>query len=173
MLRYRNDAGLNADGLIGEEGTFVICSFWLVSCLALAGEIERAEALFARLAGFANDLGLLAEEIDTATGEQLGQLPAGLQPHRARDGRVADRSRAGAGRAVSAATDVDAWDLPDGSGEVLAVYVDGVELAQGDWAARWCTGDPAHAGPSRPGAPRRDARRGTRLGRSLSALGRR
>ena len=75
VLRYRNDAGLNADGLIGEEGTFVICSFWLVSCLALAGEIERAEALFARLAGFANDLGLLGEEIDTATGEQLGNFP--------------------------------------------------------------------------------------------------
>jgi GH15 family glucan-1,4-alpha-glucosidase len=69
------EEGLNADGLIGEEGTFVICSFWLVSCLALAGEIERAEALFARLAGFANDLGLLGEEIDTATGEQLGNFP--------------------------------------------------------------------------------------------------
>ena len=75
VLRYRNEEGLNADGLIGEEGTFVICSFWLVSCLALAGEIERAEALFARLAGFANDLGLLGEEIDTATGEQLGNFP--------------------------------------------------------------------------------------------------
>ena len=60
---------------MGEEGTFVICSFWLVSCLALAGEVERAEALFARLAGFANDLGLLGEEIDTATGEQLGNFP--------------------------------------------------------------------------------------------------
>ena len=44
VLRYRNDEGLNADGLTGEEGTFVICSFWLVSCLAKAGEVERAEA---------------------------------------------------------------------------------------------------------------------------------
>ena len=42
VLRYRNDEGLNADGLTGEEGTFVICSFWLVSCLAQAGEVERA-----------------------------------------------------------------------------------------------------------------------------------
>ena len=75
VLRYRNDAGLNADGLVGEEGTFVICSFWLVSALALAGEIERAEALFGRLAAFANDLGLLAEEIDTASGELLGNFP--------------------------------------------------------------------------------------------------
>jgi GH15 family glucan-1,4-alpha-glucosidase len=50
----------------GEEGTFVICSFWLVSCLAKAGELERAEALLEQLAGYANDLGLLAEEIDKA-----------------------------------------------------------------------------------------------------------
>ncbi len=75
VLRYRNDEGLNADGLTGEEGTFVICSFWLVSCLAKAGEIERAERLFDRLAGYANDLGLLAEEIDTANNELLGNFP--------------------------------------------------------------------------------------------------
>jgi len=75
VLRYRNEEGLNADGLTGEEGTFVICSFWLVSCLARAGEVDRAQALFDQLAGYANDLGLLAEEIDTAAGEQLGNFP--------------------------------------------------------------------------------------------------
>ncbi len=75
VLRYRNDEGLNADGLTGEEGTFVICSFWLVSCLAKAGELERAEKLFDQLAGYANDLGLLAEEIDTTNDEQLGNFP--------------------------------------------------------------------------------------------------
>ncbi len=75
VLRYRNDEGLNADGLRGEEGTFVICSFWLVSCLAKAGEVDRARALFDRLTGFANDLGLLAEEIDVAGGELLGNFP--------------------------------------------------------------------------------------------------
>ncbi|MGZ8688093.1 MAG: glycoside hydrolase family 15 protein [Gaiellaceae bacterium] len=75
VLRYLNDEGLNADGLTGEEGTFTICSFWLVSALAKAGELERAEALFDQLAGYANDLGLLAEEIDVATGEQLGNFP--------------------------------------------------------------------------------------------------
>src|SRR4051794_2531157 len=74
-LRYRNQEGVNADGLSGEEGTFVICSFWLVSCLAAAGEIERAEELFDQLTGYANDLGLLAEEIDTANDEQLGNFP--------------------------------------------------------------------------------------------------
>jgi GH15 family glucan-1,4-alpha-glucosidase len=75
VLRYRAEEGLNADGLTGEEGTFVICSFWLVSCLAQAGEVERAEELFEQLAGYANDLGLLGEEIDTANGEQLGNFP--------------------------------------------------------------------------------------------------
>jgi GH15 family glucan-1,4-alpha-glucosidase len=75
VLRYRNEEGLNDDGLVGEEGTFVICSFWLVSCLAQAGEVERAKALFDQLAAYANDLGLLAEEIDTTNGEQLGNFP--------------------------------------------------------------------------------------------------
>jgi len=75
VLRYRSQEGLNADGLTGEEGTFVICSFWLVSCLAQAGELERAQALFDKLAAYASDVGLLAEEIDTASGEQLGNFP--------------------------------------------------------------------------------------------------
>jgi GH15 family glucan-1,4-alpha-glucosidase len=75
VLRYRTEEGLNADGLPGEEGTFVICSFWLVSALAKAGEVGRAEQLFDKLVRYANDLGLLAEEIDTATGELLGNFP--------------------------------------------------------------------------------------------------
>jgi alpha,alpha-trehalase len=75
VLRYRNQEGMNADGLTGEEGTFVICSFWLVSALAKAGEVERAEALFDKLVSYANDLGLLAEEIDTSADELLGNFP--------------------------------------------------------------------------------------------------
>jgi GH15 family glucan-1,4-alpha-glucosidase len=75
VLRYRNQEGMNADGLSGEEGTFVICSFWLVSALAKAGEVEDAERLFDKLVSYANDLGLLAEEIDTAAGELLGNFP--------------------------------------------------------------------------------------------------
>lgn len=75
VLRYRNQPGLNADGLPGEEGTFVICSCWLVSCLAMTGELERAEELFNRITRYANDLGLLAEEIDASTGELLGNFP--------------------------------------------------------------------------------------------------
>jgi GH15 family glucan-1,4-alpha-glucosidase len=63
------------DGLRGGEGTFVICSFWLVDNLALTGEVERATALFERLLGYCNDVGLLAEQIDPASGEQLGNFP--------------------------------------------------------------------------------------------------
>jgi len=75
VLRYLNDEGLNADGLTGEEGTFVICTWWLVSCLAQAGELERAEELFDQLAGYANDLGLIAEEVDAPSREQIGNFP--------------------------------------------------------------------------------------------------
>ncbi|MGI8624774.1 MAG: glycoside hydrolase family 15 protein, partial [Solirubrobacteraceae bacterium] len=70
VLRYRG-----SDGLEGGEGTFVICSYWMVCALARAGELERARVLFDRLAGYADDLGLRAEEIDAATGEQLGNTP--------------------------------------------------------------------------------------------------
>jgi alpha,alpha-trehalase len=72
---------LASDGLVrryesaSEEGAFVLCSFWLVSALAGAGEIDRAEALFDRVVGYANDLGLLAEEVDPRTSEMLGNVP--------------------------------------------------------------------------------------------------
>jgi len=63
------------DGLEGQEGTFVICTFWLVSCLAGAGMLSEAETLFGRVTGCSNDLGLLAEEIDASSGELLGNFP--------------------------------------------------------------------------------------------------
>jgi GH15 family glucan-1,4-alpha-glucosidase len=63
------------DGLPGDEATFVICTFWLVDCLARMGEVERARELFERTLGFANDVGLLAEEIEPRSRELLGNFP--------------------------------------------------------------------------------------------------
>jgi alpha,alpha-trehalase len=63
------------DGLSGQEGTFLLCSFWLAQCHALAGDVARAREVFELAAGFRNDLGLLSEEVDTSTGELLGNFP--------------------------------------------------------------------------------------------------
>jgi GH15 family glucan-1,4-alpha-glucosidase len=73
VLRYRVEH--TDDGLEGEEGTFTICSFWLVSALAQIGELERARALCEKLLSFASPLGLYAEEIDAASGRHLGNFP--------------------------------------------------------------------------------------------------
>jgi alpha,alpha-trehalase len=66
---------LAPDGLEGEEGTFLLCTFWLAQARALAGQIEEATAVFERAAAYVNDVGLLAEEVDPATGELLGNFP--------------------------------------------------------------------------------------------------
>jgi GH15 family glucan-1,4-alpha-glucosidase len=63
------------DGLAGDEGQFLACSFWLVSALALNGRTDEARALFERLVGLANDLGLLAEEYDVGRRRQVGNFP--------------------------------------------------------------------------------------------------
>jgi GH15 family glucan-1,4-alpha-glucosidase len=73
VLRYRTDE--TDDGLEGEEGTFLICSFWLVSALMIVGEQQRARDLMERLLSEASPLGLYAEEFDTATGRHLGNFP--------------------------------------------------------------------------------------------------
>jgi GH15 family glucan-1,4-alpha-glucosidase len=73
VLRYRVEE--TEDGLSGEEGTFAICSFWLVSALAEIGEIPRARELCEKLLSFASPLGLYAEEIDPRTGRHLGNFP--------------------------------------------------------------------------------------------------
>jgi alpha,alpha-trehalase len=72
VYRYITDG---VDGLSGDEATFVICSFWLVECLARGGEMDRARELFERLLSFCNDVGLLGEEIDPHSGEILGNFP--------------------------------------------------------------------------------------------------
>ncbi|MEM0117153.1 MAG: glycoside hydrolase family 15 protein [Conexivisphaerales archaeon] len=63
------------DGLRGEEGSFLICNFWLVSCLARMGRIKEAERLFKRLLSLSNHLGLYSEEVDFQTGAALGNFP--------------------------------------------------------------------------------------------------
>jgi GH15 family glucan-1,4-alpha-glucosidase len=63
------------DGLSGDEGQFLACSFWLVSALAVNGRIQEARTLFERLSSLANDLGLLAEEYDVARRRQVGNFP--------------------------------------------------------------------------------------------------
>jgi len=73
VYRYRNEAAI--DGLAGDEGTFLLCTFWLAEALALADQVDRARAVFERAAAFANDLGLLAEEVNADTGELLGNFP--------------------------------------------------------------------------------------------------
>jgi GH15 family glucan-1,4-alpha-glucosidase len=73
VLRYRTHE--TDDGLSGEEGTFTICSFWLVSALVEIGEVSRAKHLCERLLSFASPLHLYAEEIDPRTGRHLGNFP--------------------------------------------------------------------------------------------------
>jgi GH15 family glucan-1,4-alpha-glucosidase len=73
VLRYRTDE--TDDGMSGKEGTFVICSFWLVSALAIIGEQQRARDLMERLLRVASPLGLYAEEFDAQTGRHLGNVP--------------------------------------------------------------------------------------------------
>src|SRR3989442_2774829 len=70
LFRYLAD-----DGLPGNEGAFFLCSFWLLDCLTHAGQLDEAEALLERLLGVANDVGLLSEEVDAASGELLGNFP--------------------------------------------------------------------------------------------------
>ena len=73
VLRYRVEE--TDDGLSGEEGTFTICSFWLVSALVEIGELERARDLCERMLSYASPLQLYAEEIDARSGRHLGNFP--------------------------------------------------------------------------------------------------
>jgi GH15 family glucan-1,4-alpha-glucosidase len=81
--RLTDDRGLvfrylAPDGLAGGEGTFLLCTFWLAQARALAGQVDQATAVFERAIAYVNDVGLLAEEVDPTTGEQLGNFPQAL-----------------------------------------------------------------------------------------------
>ena len=73
VLRYQNTSGV--DGLPGTEGAFLPCTFWLADCLTLLGRLDEAEAIFTRLAGLTNDIGLISEEYDTANRRLVGNFP--------------------------------------------------------------------------------------------------
>ncbi|MFE7122526.1 glycoside hydrolase family 15 protein, partial [Streptomyces sp. NPDC057654] len=76
VLRYPtsgDDAGV--DGLEGDEGAFLACSFWLADDLAMIGRVDEARKLFGKLLSLRNDLGLLAEEWDPHLQRQLGNFP--------------------------------------------------------------------------------------------------
>jgi GH15 family glucan-1,4-alpha-glucosidase len=78
VMRYQvnnTEAGIASDGVGGEEGAFLLCSFWLVDALALIGRKRQAEALYERLLSLRNDVGLLSEEYDPVGGRQLGNFP--------------------------------------------------------------------------------------------------
>jgi GH15 family glucan-1,4-alpha-glucosidase len=73
VLRYKTEE--TDDGLRGEEGTFLICSFWLVAAWCEIGELDKARILCERLLGYASALGLYAEEVDPHSGRHLGNFP--------------------------------------------------------------------------------------------------
>ena len=74
VLRYRTD-GMSTGGLDGAEGTFLVCTFWLVQALAQHGDDERAGAVFERALAVSNDVGLLAEEYDVKHERMVSNFP--------------------------------------------------------------------------------------------------
>ncbi|MFE2586744.1 glycoside hydrolase family 15 protein [Streptomyces sp. NPDC059378] len=75
FVRRYDTGDTPVDGLPGDEGAFLACSFWLADALHMTGRTEEARALFERLLGLTNDVGLLAEEYDPVAGRQLGNFP--------------------------------------------------------------------------------------------------
>ncbi|MFV2175895.1 glycoside hydrolase family 15 protein [Actinomadura sp. LOL_016] len=76
IRRYRTESGV--DGMAGGEGSFLLCTFWLAQAQAMAGRLTEARATFERAAAHVGDLGLLAEQADSATGRLLGNFPQAL-----------------------------------------------------------------------------------------------
>ncbi len=143
VLRYRTDE--TDDGLSGKEGTFLICSFWLVSALAIVGELQQARDLMERLLRVASPLGLYAEEFDARDRQASRQLPAGVLPPRADGGRGEDHRSGDAGPVLKREDAMDAYDViiigTGAGGGTLARHLapSGKKillLERGDWLPR-------------------------------------
>ena len=142
VLRYKTDE--TDDGLSGKEGTFLICSFWLVSALAIVGELQRARDLMERLLRISSPLGLYAEEFDAGDRAPPRQLPAGVLAPRADGSRGADhRAREDGG--VLKGAPMDAYDViiigSGAGGGTLARHLAPsgkriLLLERGDWLPR-------------------------------------
>ena len=139
VLRYRT--GETDDGLSGKEGSFLICSFWLVSALAIVGDHQRARDLMERLLSVASPLGLYAEEFDTSTGRHLGNFPQAFS-HLAlieAAARIVLAERSGGDQRM---TDYDVIVIGSGAGGgtlVSRLAPSGKRillLERGDWLAR-------------------------------------
>ena len=148
VLRYRTEE--TDDGLSGEEGTFLICSFWLVSALAIVGEEQRAHDLMERLLRIASPLGLYAEEFDVKTGRHLGNFPQAFSHLALIEAAGADHPR----RATGGDLVMDAYDViiigTGAGGGTLARHLAPsgkriLLLERGDWLPRepenWSTQD--------------------------------
>ena len=131
VLRYRTDE--TDDGLSGKEGTFLICSYWLVSALSIVGEQQRARDLFERLLRIASPLGPLRRGVRRRHRLPPRQLPAGLLPPRPHRGRRPHHHRRVPARVLTAACGrrLERW-----CGPAVAVPVSPARLVRGrGWSA--------------------------------------
>ena len=140
VLRYRT--GETDDGLSGKEGSFLICSFWLVSALAVVGEEQRARDLMEKLLNVASPLGLYAEEFDAGTGRHLGNFPQAFSHLALIEAGGTDHPRGTARGARSVSDSYDVIVIGSGAGGGTLVHrlaPSGKRillLERGDWLPR-------------------------------------
>ena len=135
VLRYRT--GETDDGLSGKEGTFLICSFWLVSALAIIGETGRARDLMERLLREASPLGLYAEEFEVATSRHLGNFPQAFSHLALIEAAGTDHPRRATGGALMTSYDVIVIGSGAGGGTLVRHLASSGKrillLERGDW----------------------------------------
>ena len=143
VYRYRSH-----DGLDGEEGTFLLCTFWLAHALALSDQPERARVVFERAVAFVNDVGLLAEEVDAETGELLGNFPQAFSHIGLVNAAwaISEAERRSHGGRLEVDSDVPVVEPHDVAGDLLEVVLRRRSARSRDGPARRRAG---HAGTPR------------------------